>query len=274
MVFNIKTTHTLCRPWQNVRMLIIEHVRDLWMLVYESRHCCGCGQFCLHRLLVLTGLHAACCYEGCISHTHKHRAHALSLFLSLEKLCVLLTLINLQRHEYYLGGRLGVSSGAKVLDCGCGIGGPYRNIAKFTGADITGITINEYQVGGTTHEGDRGTAMGFNRASGVGGNGTSTCLVHRSCQRHRTDARVHHAASSICCRNNAYMFSSMFCEQGRFPKHVFGLFNNTTVWYFLSFVFVGDTGEERQRGQQKDGRRPTVSIYSGNAILALFSSQP
>ncbi|CAN0383097.1 unnamed protein product, partial [Hapterophycus canaliculatus] len=50
------------------------------------------------------------------------------------------------RHEYYLGGRLGVSPGAKVLDCGCGIGGPYRNIAKFTGADITGITINEYQV--------------------------------------------------------------------------------------------------------------------------------
>lgn len=53
---------------------------------------------------------------------------------------------SIKRHEYYLGGRLGVSPGAKVLDCGCGIGGPYRNIAKFTGADITGITINEYQV--------------------------------------------------------------------------------------------------------------------------------
>lgn len=53
---------------------------------------------------------------------------------------------SVQRHEYYLGGRLGVSRGAKVLDCGCGIGGPYRNIAQFTGADITGITINEYQV--------------------------------------------------------------------------------------------------------------------------------
>ncbi|CAM9175784.1 unnamed protein product [Ectocarpus sp. 6 AP-2014] len=53
---------------------------------------------------------------------------------------------SIKRHEYYLGGRLGVSRGAKVLDCGCGIGGPYRNIAQFTGADITGITINEYQV--------------------------------------------------------------------------------------------------------------------------------
>jgi sterol 24-C-methyltransferase len=53
---------------------------------------------------------------------------------------------SIRRHEYYLAGRLGVSTGDKLLDVGCGIGGPYRNIAEFTGADITGITINEYQV--------------------------------------------------------------------------------------------------------------------------------
>lgn len=50
------------------------------------------------------------------------------------------------RHEYYLAGRLGVSAGMKVLDCGCGIGGPMRNIAKFTNANITGVTLSEYQV--------------------------------------------------------------------------------------------------------------------------------
>jgi ubiquinone/menaquinone biosynthesis C-methylase UbiE len=33
-----------------------------------------------------------------------------------------------------------------VLDVGCGVGGPMRNIAAFTGADITGVTINDYQV--------------------------------------------------------------------------------------------------------------------------------
>lgn len=49
------------------------------------------------------------------------------------------------RHEYYLAGRLGVSSGDKVLDCGCGIGGPMRNIAKFTNANITGVTLSEVQ---------------------------------------------------------------------------------------------------------------------------------
>lgn len=52
----------------------------------------------------------------------------------------------IRRHEYYLAGRLGVKTGDKVLDVGCGIGGPMRNIASFTGANITGITINEYQV--------------------------------------------------------------------------------------------------------------------------------
>lgn len=34
----------------------------------------------------------------------------------------------------------------QVLDVGCGIGGPYRNIARFTGWDVTGITLNQYQV--------------------------------------------------------------------------------------------------------------------------------
>jgi sterol 24-C-methyltransferase len=34
----------------------------------------------------------------------------------------------------------------KVLDVGCGIGGPMRNICKFTGVDVTGLTLNQYQV--------------------------------------------------------------------------------------------------------------------------------
>ncbi|KAH9257939.1 hypothetical protein BASA81_003958 [Batrachochytrium salamandrivorans] len=50
------------------------------------------------------------------------------------------------RHEYYLASRLGLTKGKKVLDCGCGIGGPMRQIAKFSGCNVTGITINEYQV--------------------------------------------------------------------------------------------------------------------------------
>lgn len=41
---------------------------------------------------------------------------------------------------------MGINKSDHVLDVGCGVGGPAREIARFTGAHITGITINEYQV--------------------------------------------------------------------------------------------------------------------------------
>ena len=54
--------------------------------------------------------------------------------------------VAIARHEYYLAGRLGLKANDKVLDCGCGIGGPMRNIAKFTNAQITGVTLNEVRI--------------------------------------------------------------------------------------------------------------------------------
>lgn len=53
---------------------------------------------------------------------------------------------SIKRTEYHLCNRLHMKPGMKVVDVGCGVGGPMRNMAMFTGADITGITINEYQV--------------------------------------------------------------------------------------------------------------------------------
>eukprot|EP00522_Entomoneis_paludosa_P016281 CAMPEP_0172441638 /NCGR_PEP_ID=MMETSP1065-20121228/2150_1 /TAXON_ID=265537 /ORGANISM="Amphiprora paludosa, Strain CCMP125" /LENGTH=379 /DNA_ID=CAMNT_0013191095 /DNA_START=47 /DNA_END=1186 /DNA_ORIENTATION=+ len=54
---------------------------------------------------------------------------------------------SIRRHEYMLAGCLGVfGPGKRVLDVGCGIGGPMRNIAKFLQCKITGITLNPYQV--------------------------------------------------------------------------------------------------------------------------------
>ena len=50
------------------------------------------------------------------------------------------------RHEYYLASRLGLRERQAVLDVGCGVGGPARNISRFSGANVTGITLNEYQV--------------------------------------------------------------------------------------------------------------------------------
>jgi sterol 24-C-methyltransferase len=53
---------------------------------------------------------------------------------------------SLARAEHYLALRLRLEPGMKVLDVGCGIGGPMRSIARFSGATIEGVNNNEYQL--------------------------------------------------------------------------------------------------------------------------------
>jgi len=53
---------------------------------------------------------------------------------------------SLLRHEAYLAHRLRLKEGQKVLDVGCGIGGPLRNIAQMTGSHIIGMNNNAYQI--------------------------------------------------------------------------------------------------------------------------------
>ncbi|KAK3362576.1 sterol 24-C-methyltransferase [Lasiosphaeria hispida] len=50
------------------------------------------------------------------------------------------------RHEHFLALKIGIQPGMKVLDVGCGVGGPAREIAKFTDAHITGLNNNDYQI--------------------------------------------------------------------------------------------------------------------------------
>eukprot|EP00899_Mesostigma_viride_P015676 jgi/Mesvir1/24109/Mv10830-RA.1 len=58
-------------------------------------------------------------------------------------------------HEHYMGDKLELKPGMKALDVGCGVGGPMRAIAAHTGAKVTGITINEYQVNRCKHHNKR-----------------------------------------------------------------------------------------------------------------------
>lgn len=53
---------------------------------------------------------------------------------------------SIMRTDYFLASQLNLRPGMKVLDVGCGVGGPLRNIAKFSGAGITGINNNAYQI--------------------------------------------------------------------------------------------------------------------------------
>lgn len=65
---------------------------------------------------------------------------------------------SIARHEFFLALQLGLRPGMKVLDVGCGVGGPMRAIARFSGATIVGINNNAYQI-------ERG--VGQTRAAGL-----------------------------------------------------------------------------------------------------------
>ncbi|KAI0676430.1 delta-sterol C-methyltransferase [Trametes maxima] len=53
----------------------------------------------------------------------------------------------LARHEHYLAFKMGLKPGMRVLDVGCGVGGPAREIAQFADVQIVGLNNNDYQVG-------------------------------------------------------------------------------------------------------------------------------
>lgn len=55
-------------------------------------------------------------------------------------------LASLARHERYLADQLGLRPGMLVLDIGCGVGGPMREIARHSGASIRGVNNNAYQI--------------------------------------------------------------------------------------------------------------------------------
>lgn len=64
-------------------------------------------------------------------------------------------------HEARIGALLNLAPGKKALDAGCGVGGPMRTIAACTGAQIVGLTINDYQVERATHHNKQVTLTTF-----------------------------------------------------------------------------------------------------------------
>ncbi|KAF4677672.1 Delta(24)-sterol C-methyltransferase [Perkinsus chesapeaki] len=53
---------------------------------------------------------------------------------------------SISRLEHLIALKLGLKDGMKVADLGMGVGGPLRTVVGFSGATVTGVTINQYQV--------------------------------------------------------------------------------------------------------------------------------
>nr|CAG8575278.1 1601_t:CDS:2 [Entrophospora candida] len=53
---------------------------------------------------------------------------------------------SIKRHEQFLSLKLGSTPKHKVIDIGCGVGGPLREIVRLSGAHVTGINNNGYQI--------------------------------------------------------------------------------------------------------------------------------
>ncbi|KAI8874326.1 S-adenosyl-L-methionine-dependent methyltransferase [Ramicandelaber brevisporus] len=62
---------------------------------------------------------------------------------------------SIARHEHFLASLGQFKPGQKVLDVGCGVGGPAREIARFAGCNVTGINNNDYQIALATKYSER-----------------------------------------------------------------------------------------------------------------------
>ncbi|CAD2214546.1 sterol 24-C-methyltransferase [Angomonas deanei] len=50
------------------------------------------------------------------------------------------------RHEHFLASRGGFTEKSHVVDLGCGVGGPARNVVRLTNCKVTGVNNNDYQI--------------------------------------------------------------------------------------------------------------------------------
>ncbi|EPY22897.1 sterol 24-C-methyltransferase [Strigomonas culicis] len=53
---------------------------------------------------------------------------------------------SIARHEHFLAARGGFNEGDHIVDLGCGVGGPARNMVRLTRCNVTGVNNNDYQI--------------------------------------------------------------------------------------------------------------------------------
>lgn len=53
---------------------------------------------------------------------------------------------SIARHEHFLAAHGDFCEGKHVVDLGCGVGGPARNMVRLTRVNVTGVNNNDYQI--------------------------------------------------------------------------------------------------------------------------------
>ncbi|MCY4431874.1 MAG: class I SAM-dependent methyltransferase [Rhodospirillales bacterium] len=151
-------------------------------------------------------------------------------------------------HQHLLAEALGLRPGMKVLDIGCGVGGPQRAIASEFGASIAGLNISEYQVGKCSE---------YNRKAGL----DHLCSVlHGDFMAIPADARTFDAAYQIEAIPHATNKLAVYTEAFRIlrPGAIFAGFD-----WCMTPLYDGDNPKHRelkQRIEYSNALPPTASF--------------
>ena len=113
---------------------------------------------------------------------------------------------SLDRHDQHIAERLGVGAGKKVIDFGCGVGGPMRVIARATGAHVTGVNISAYQLS---------KAQKYNEQAGLGG---QTALIETDFMKVPVEDGTFDAGYAVEALCHAFDKKGVFQEIARVLK--------------------------------------------------------
>ncbi|MHB8418597.1 MAG: sterol methyltransferase family protein [Myxococcales bacterium] len=124
--------------------------------------------------------------------------------------------------ERTLGAKLAAGPGKRLLDVGCGVGGPMRTIARATGAAVTGVSIAPYQIERARRHNERAGLAGlctaieadFNRLP-LGAASFDGAYTMEACC-HAEDRRGPFAEVFRCLRPGALFAGTDWCLTSQF----------------------------------------------------------
>lgn len=157
---------------------------------------------------------------------------------------------SIARHEHTVAQKLGMKPGEKVVDMGCGVGGPMRELARFTGSHIVGITINEHQV---------------KRCNDITAKKGLSHLAR--CKKMDFSAQTEHADASV---DKIYSIEALCHLNPRTPalKEAFRILKPGGLFFAYDWVTKGSSGYDAQNPEHQKIRR---GIEHGNGLPDIVS---